>query len=281
MSNRKIGARELIGFADYLKSEERSPGTMEKYLRDVRFFAAWLDGRAVTREIASAWKEHLLAEHYAPVTINSMLAAVNAFFRFAGWDECRVKFLKIQRRLFRESRRELTRQEYDRLLETARTLGRERLSLLMETVCATGIRVGEVRYITVEAAQTGRAEIALKGKIRTILLSTKLCRKLVKYAKQKKIASGEIFLTGSGKSLSRKQIWAEMKALCQKAGVEPTKVFPHNLRHLFARCFYQACRDVAKLADILGHSSIETTRIYLISTGAEHAKTLDRLRLVS
>ena len=281
MSNRKIGARELIGFADYLKSEERSPGTMEKYLRDVRFFAAWLDGRAVTREIASAWKEHLLAEHYAPVTINSMLAAVNAFFRFAGWDECRVKFLKIQRRLFRESRRELTRQEFDRLLETARTLGRERLSLLMETVCATGIRVGEVRYITVEAAQTGRAEIALKGKIRTILLSTKLCRKLVKYAKQKKIASGEIFLTGSGKSLSRKQIWAEMKALCQKAGVEPTKVFPHNLRHLFARCFYQACRDVAKLADILGHSSIETTRIYLISTGAEHAKTLDRLRLVS
>ena len=281
MSNRKIGARELIGFADHLKSEERSPGTVEKYLRDVRSFAAWLDGREVTKELAAAWKEHLLAEHYAPVTINSMLAAVNAFFRFAGWDECRVKFLKIQRRLFRESRRELTRQEYDRLLETARALGRERLALLMETVCATGIRVGEVRYITVEAAQTGRAEIALKGKIRTILLSAKLCRKLVKYAKQKKIASGEIFLTGSGKSLSRKQIWAEMKALCQKAGVEPTKVFPHNLRHLFARCFYQACRDVAKLANILGHSSIETTRIYLISTGAEHAKTLDRLRLVS
>lgn len=280
-SNRKISIQDLIGFTGFLKNEERSPGTAEKYLRDVRSFAAWLDGRDVTKELAAEWKEYLLAEHYAPITINSMLAAVNAFFRFAGWDECRVKFLKIQRRMFRESTRELTRQEYDRLMETARTLGRERLALLMETICATGIRVSEVRYITVEAAQSGRTEISLKGKIRTIILPAKLCRKLLKYAKHKKIASGEIFLTGSGRSLSRRQIWAEMKRLCQKAGVEPSKVFPHNLRHLFATAFYRACKDIVRLADVLGHSSIETTRIYLLTTGIEHQKQLDRLGLVS
>ena len=183
MSDRKIDTQELIGFAGHLKKEERSPGTVEKYLRDVRSFVAWLDGRDVTKELVAEWKEYLMAEHYAPITINSMLAAVNSFFRFAGWEECRVKFLKIQRRMFRESIRELTRQEYDRLMETARTLGRERLALLMETICATGIRVSEVRYITVEAAQSGRTEISLKGKIRTIILPAKLCRKLLKYAK--------------------------------------------------------------------------------------------------
>lgn len=279
--DRIISAEKREKFSGYLKSEERTPGTIEKYLRDVRSFAAWLDGRDVTKELAAEWKEYLLAEHYAPITINSMLAAVNSFFRFAGWDECRVKFLKIQRRMFRENTRELTRQEYDRLMETARTLGRERLALLMETICATGIRVSEVRYITVETAQSGRTEISLKGKIRTIILPAKLCRKLLKYAKHKKIASGEIFLTGSGRSLSRRQIWAEMKGLCQKAGVEPSKVFPHNLRHLFATAFYRACKDIVRLADVLGHSSIETTRIYLLTTGIEHQKQLDRLGLVS
>ena len=197
------------------------------------------------------------------------------------WQDCGVRSLKIQRKLFRSSDRELTREEYERLLAAARAEGRMRLALLLETICATGIRVSEVRYITVEAARAGKAEIALKGKIRTILLPGKLCRKLLKYAKTQKNASGEIFLTRSGSSLSRKQIWAEMKALCRKAGVEPTKVFPHNLRYLFARCFYQACRDIAKLADVLGHSSVETTRIYLITTGAEHARTMDQLKLVS
>ena len=279
--DRVINTEKRKEFSGYLKSEERTPGTIEKYLRDVRSFAMWLNGREVTKELAAAWKEHLLAEHYAPVTVNAMLAAINSFFRFAGWEECRVKFLKIQRRLFRDSARELTRQEYDRLLETARTLGRERLALLMETICATGIRVSEVRYITVEAVQQGRVDISLKGKIRTILLPNKLCRKLAKYAKHKKIASGEIFLTGSGKSLSRRQIWAEMKRLCRKAGVEPSKVFPHNLRHLFATAFYKACKDIVRLADVLGHSSIETTRIYLLTTGEEHQKQLDRLGLVS
>ena len=176
---------------------------------------------------------------------------------------------------------EHSRKEYNRLLSTARGQGKARLELLLETICATGIRVSEVQYVTVEAAQQGRTEISLKGKIRTILLPQKLCRKLLKYAKKQKTVSGEIFLTRNGKSLSRKQIWSEMKALCQAAGVEKTKVFPHNLRHLFAAAFYQACKDIVRLADVLGHSSIETTRIYLITTGDEHARLLNQLQLVS
>ena len=280
MIERQLTQDHLTAYAGHLLSEERSGGTIEKYVRDAGAFARWLAGEPVTRERAAAWREHLASSGYAPVTINSMLAAVNGLFRFLGWEECRVKFLKVQRRLFRDQSRELTRPEYDRLLEAAHADGQERLALLMEAICSTGIRVSEVKYITVEAARTGRAEISLKGKLRTILLPGKLCRKLKKYAKAQKIASGEIFLTRSGRSLSRRQIWAEMKRLCKKAGVAPSKVFPHNLRHLFARTFYRICRDVVKLADVLGHSSIETTRIYLISTGAEHAGILNRMRLI-
>ena len=270
----------LTAFARKLREEERSPGTIEKYLRDVGAFLGWLAGAPVSREAAAGWKAHLVAAGYAPVTVNSMLSALNAFLRFAGLEDCRVRALRIQRRLFQGEERELSRQEYQRLLDTAHALGRERLALVMETLCAAGIRVSEVRYITVEAAHAGRADIALKGKVRTILLPGRLCRKLLKYARQQKTASGEIFLTKSGSPLSRRQIWAEMKRLCLRAGVAPSKVFPHNLRHLFARTFYQATRDVARLADVLGHSSIETTRIYLISTGAQHRRELDRLRLV-
>ena len=281
MKNHSLIPEQITAFERYLRTEERSSGTIEKYLRDVRAFAVWLNGRIVTKETAAGWKEHLLDRHYAPVTINSMLAAINAFFRFVGWEDCRVKFLKIQRRMFREASRELSREEYDRLLSTAHTLGRDWLALLMETICASGIRVSEVRYITVEAARQGQTEIALKGKIRTILLPDKLCRKLLKYARHKKIASGEIFRTESGKSLGRRQIWAEMKQLCKYAGVAPSKVFPHNLRHLFATTFYRACRDISRLADVLGHSSIETTRIYLLTTGSEQVKQMDPLGLVS
>lgn len=281
MRDYRIGREQIDRYAAHLRREERSPGTVENYLRHARTFAAWLNGRPVTRERAAEWKEHLLSKGYAPVTVNAMLAALNGLFRFLGWDDCRVKFLKLQRRLFRATERELTRAEYDRLLSAARTRGRERLALLMETICATGIRVSEVRYITVEAAREGRTQISLKGKIRVIMLPGKLCRKLLKYAGKQKIASGEIFLTKSGKGLTRRQIWAEMKSLCDRAGVERSKVFPHNLRHLFARMFYRVTRDIAKLSDVLGHSSIETTRIYLISTGAEHARALDRLGLVS
>ena len=280
MERKTVTKKEIRQFSDALAEEERSAGTIEKYVRDVRRFAVWLDGEEVSRERTAAWRDGLLERGYAPVTINSMVAAVNQFFTFLGWEECKVKALKIQRKLFRDDRRELTREEYQRLLDAAHGLGRERLALLLETICATGIRVSEVKYITVEAARAGRAEVSLKGKLRTILLPGKLCRKLKKYARAQKIASGEIFRTRSGKSLSRRQIWAEMKRLCKSAGVAPSKVFPHNLRHLFARTFYKVCRDVVKLADVLGHSSVETTRIYLISTGAEHAGILRKMRLI-
>ena len=239
---------EAADFGRYLRQEERAESTVKKYLRDLQAFLLWLDGRPLNKEATAAWKEQLLRQSYAPATINSMLAALNTFLRFTGRDACRVKFLKLQR---------------------------------METISATGIRVGEVKYITLEALRRGRAEIALKGKIRTILLPAKLCRKLQKYARKQKIASGEIFRTGSGKSLHRRQIWAEMKALCQHAGVARSKVFPHNLRHLFATAFYRACKDVVRLADVLGHSSIETTRIYLLTTGKEHRRALERLGFVT
>ena len=281
MKKRIIGTREIVSFGQHLREDERSEATVEKYLREVRLFAAFLNDSEVTKAGVAAWKAHLLDENYNPATVNGKLSALDRFLAFAGWEDCRVKHLRLQRRLFRESNKELTKQEYERLLAAAEESGKERLSLLMETICATGIRVSEVRYLTVEAAQAGKAEISLKGKIRTILMPGKLCRKLIKYARKNKIASGEVFLTRSGRPLSRKQIWAEMKAICETAGVESGKVFPHNLRHLFARTFYKVCRDVARLADVLGHSSIETTRLYLISTGVEHAKTLEQMRLVS
>ena len=281
MENKIMISEQLASFRAYLQDEERSEATVEKYLCEVTQFAAWLNDTEVTKSAVAEWKEHLLTSGYEPSTVNGKLTALDRFFDFMGWPDCKVKHLKLQRRLFRDDSRELTKAEYERLIATAEEMGKERLSLLMEAICGTGIRVSEVQYLTIEAAQQGKVEIYLKGKVRTSLIPGKLCKKLLKYAKKHKIASGEIFLTRGGKSLSRKQIWAEMKALCKKAGVAPSKVFPHNLRHLFARTFYRVCRDVAKLADVLGHSSIETTRIYLISTGAEHAKTMDMLRLVS
>ncbi len=281
MNERILTAEQFDAYSCWLRKSERSPATIEKYLRDVRAFAHWLNGKPVTKEMVTGWKEYLQSEHRAPASVNAALSALNGMFCFLGWEDCRVKFLKIQRRLFRDQTKELTCADYNRLVATARNLGRERLALVMETICATGIRVSEVRYITVEAARQGRAEIALKGKIRVILLPAKLCRKLLKYAQKQKIASGEIFLTGNGNSMSRCQIWAEMKRLCKYAGVEVSRVFPHNLRHCFAVTFYRAYKDIAKLADVLGHSSIETTRIYLLTSGEEHQRQLDRLGLVS
>lgn len=281
MKNRQLTQQQIRAYAHYLQMEEKSGATMEKYLRDIQAFACWLDGRDISKELTSEWKSHLVSQDYAPTTVNAMLSALNSLLEFLDLRECRVKFLKIQRRLFRDADCELTKDDYQRLLNTAHKLGRERLELLVETIGATGIRVSEVAYITVEAVQQGKAEIALKGKIRTILLPGKLRRKLLKYAKKQKTASGAIFRTKSGKELGRRQIWAELKGLCKHAGVESGKVFPHNLRHLFATVFYRTCRDIAKLADLLGHSSIETTRIYLVTSGTEHQREIDRLGLVS
>ena len=266
-------------YAEHLRREERAAGTVESYLRSVNGFFGWTDGREITQERVNGWKSYLAEQGYASVTINTMLAALNGFFRFLNWP-LKAKFLKIQRRLFRTPERELTRAEYERLLTTARAQGKEQLALLMETICATGIRVSEVQYITVQAAETGRTEIRLKGKIRTILLPGKLCRKLLKFTKTQKIASGQIFLSKSRMPLGRRQIWAQLKALCRAAHVEAGKVFPHNLRHLFATVFYRTYRDIARLADLLGHSSIETTRIYLAVSGDECRCRLDRLALV-
>ena len=264
-----------------LQEEEQSAATIEKYTRTLRGFAAWLGEAPLTKEAVTRWKAALVQRGYAPVTVNGMLSALNKLLRLLGRQDCRVRFLKVQRRLFVDAARELSREEYLRLVKTARGTGRERLALILETICATGIRVSELQYLTAETVCAGRAVIRLKGKIRTIMLPRKLCAKLNKYLKQQKIASGQIFLTRSGAPLSRNQIWAEMKALCRKARVEPGKVFPHNLRHLFARSYYRICRDIVRLADVLGHSSVETTRIYLISTGKEHERQLERLGLVS
>lgn len=281
MSECKFISEYIQMYGEHLRQEEKSAATMEKYLRHIRAFTIWLGERPIDQEAVRGWKETLLTQGRAPATVNGALAAINGFFRFLGREDCQVKFLKVQRRMFRDDSRELTRADYAALTAAARAQGKERLALLMETICATGIRVSELRYVTVEAARAGRAEISLKGKIRTILLPNKLCRKLLKYAKKQKNASGEIFLTRNRTPMGRRQIWAEMKGLCRAAGVEPTRVFPHNLRHLFATAFYLACRDIVKLADVLGHSSIETTRIYLLTSGVDHRRQLDRLGLVS
>ncbi len=246
MTEDRLTPLQIQAFARHLRLEEKSEATMEKYLRDIRAFARWLDGREISKGLSAAWKAHLVERGYAPASINAKLSALNSLLEFLGLGGCRVKFLRVQRRMG-----------------------------------ATGIRVSEVRYLTVEAARQGKAEISLKGKIRTILLPGKLCRKLLQYAQKQKTASGAIFRTKSGKELGRRQIWAEMKRLCGHAGVDPRKVFPHNLRHLFAMVFYRTSRDIVKLADLLGHSSIETTRIYLVTSGAEHQRTLDRLGLIS
>ena len=276
----QLTQREFDQFEDYLRHDEREESTIEAYLRSLTRFAEWADGRAVTKELAMEWKAALSEAGYRPISVNAMLAAVNKFFTCMGREDCKVKYLKLQRQMFRKSEKDLSKEEYQRLVQAAHEKGDLRMELILETICATGIRVGELKYITVEAVRAGVAEIALKGKIRTILLPHRLCRKLQKYAKQQKIASGKIFLTQDGLPVSRQSIWTRMKALCEAAGVERSKVFPHNLRSLFARSFYGSCHDVVRLADVLGHSSIETTRIYLMSTGKEYLRQLDKLGLV-
>lgn len=274
----RVTAETVAVFQAALLEKEYAPGTVENYIRSVRAFAAWSGGMA-NREQVLAWKARLAKSH-APATVNTMLAGLNRFFLYQSWPDCYVKPLRLQRRSFQDPERELEEAEYRRLVHAARVSGKRRLALVLETLCATGIRVGEARYITVEAARRGKAGIALKGKIRTILLPGSLCRKLLLYAKQERIASGVIFRTRGGAPLSRTQIWAEMKRLCPLAGVAESKVFPHNLRHLFARTFYDLYHDIVKLADILGHSSMDTTRLYLITSGAEHLRQMERMRLL-
>lgn len=262
-----------------LIEDEKSEATIAKYLRDVEAFFSFVGEEAVTKETAMRYKEHL-KEKYKPASVNSMLAAMNRFFREMGWLECVVKALKIQREAFRPRERELSKKEYFRLLEAAKKKGNIRLYLLMQTLCSTGIRVGELPFITVEAVSAGRATVSLKGKTRTVLLPAALRRELKHYIKEKGLKSGSIFITKSGRPMDRSNILHEMKALCDEAGVERKKVFPHNLRHLFACLFYQREKDICRLADLLGHSNINTTRIYTLVSGDEHERQIERLGLV-
>ena len=280
MKGRILTSEAIYHFKKYLREEEKSKNTIEKYLRDVRAFAAYLGGAAVTKETVIAYKNKLISENYAVRSINSMLASLNSLFALLGWTDCKVKSIKLQRQIYCPEEKELTKAEYMRLVSTAKQKSNERLNLILQTICGTGIRVSELQYITVEAVECGEVVVSLKGKIRSVFIVKELKKKLLRYAAEQEIKSGCIFITRTGKPMSRTNIWREMKSLCESAGVNPQKVFPNNLRHLFARVFYSIEKDIAKLADILGHSSINTTRIYIISTGNEHRKRMENMRLI-
>lgn len=279
MNGRFITAKMIGEFKEYLISEERSPITIEKYIRDVRAFSVFTGNSEITKETVIAYKKSL-QENYAVRSVNSMLASINSLFAFLGWHDLRVKSLKLQQQLFRPEEKELTRAEYARLCRTAERKHNERLNLILQTICGTGIRVSELQFITIEAVKQGEAVVNCKAKTRSVFIIKELKQKLLRYAAEQNIKSGMIFVTRTGKPINRTNIWREMKALCKEANVNPQKVFPHNLRHLFARVFYGIEKDIAKLADILGHSSINTTRIYIISTGTEHRKKMESMRLI-
>ena len=278
MEYRKITEEMLQMYQQHLIWDEKSMATVEKYLRDVRAFVLYADANEITKEIVLEYKKELQCKGYAVRSVNSMLASLNSFFVYMGWTECKVKSLKLQRQLYCAEEKELTKAEYERLLKAAEK--KVQLRLVMQTICGTGIRVSELKYFTVEAVKHGEVVVNCKAKTRTILVPGKLKRLLLEYAGKQKIRSGVIFLMQNGKPLDRKTIWAQMKGLCREAEINPSKVFPHNLRKLFARTFYGIEKDIAKLADILGHSSIDTTRIYIMTTGMEHRRKIERLGLV-
>lgn len=279
MKGRVITAKEIAIFKEHLILEERSAATVEKYARDVRAFAAYASDGEITKETVIAYKKHL-QEIYAVRSVNSMLASLNCLFTFLGWHDLKVKMLKLQQQVYCPEEKELTKAEYTRLCRTAMRKHNERLNLILQTICGTGIRVSELQYITVEAVEHGEAVVNCKAKTRSVFIVKELRQKLLRYAAEQNIKSGMIFVTRTGKPISSTNIWREMKALCLEANVNPQKVFPHNLRHLFACVFYGIEKDIAKLADILGHSSINTTRIYIISTGTEHRQRMENMRLI-
>ena len=274
----KLSNERLKEFANYLCREEKSAATQEKYLRDVQAFCIYADGNEITKELVVAWKKQLVESNYAVRSINSMLASVNSLLDFLTLSHCKVKNIRTQRQTYCTEDKELTKAEYMRLLDASKK--NEQLNLVLQTICGTGIRVSELRYFTVEAIQYGEVTVDCKSKTRTILVPGKLKNILLNYAKKHGITAGAIFVTRTGKPLNRSNIWSAMKKLCETAGVKPSKVFPHNLRKLFARTFYGIEKDIAKLADILGHSSINTTRIYIMTTGIEHRRKIERLGLV-
>lgn len=263
-------------FKEYLIDEEKSSATIEKYLHDIKFFCDFLQGKPLCKEKTLSYKERLTGR-YAPASVNSMLVALNCFLRFIGRQDCCVRLLKIQRQIFCREDKELTKEEYQRLVKAA---AGTRLEFVIRTICGTGIRVSELEYITVEAVQRGKAVVHCKNKTRVIFIPASLQKLLKRYIKKSGIKAGAVFVTKSGKPLNRKNIWRDMKALCKRAEVSPGKVFPHNLRHLFARTFYRMEKDIVRLADLLGHSSVNTTRIYTAESGNEHIIRLEKVEKI-
>lgn len=279
MEERILTADIIENFRKNLELQEKSTSTIEKYIRDVKAFSVYAENAAITKEKVIAYKKYL-GNNYAVRSVNSMLASINSLFSFLGWHDLRVKSLKLQQQVFCPEEKELTKAEYARLCKTAERKHNERLNLILQTICGTGIRVSELQFITVKAVKNGEAIVNCKAKTRAVFIVKELKQKLLRYAAEQNIKSGMIFVTRTGKPISRTNIWREMKDLCEEANVNPKKVFPHNLRHLFARVFYGIEKDIAKLADILGHSSINTTRIYIISTGTEHRKRMENMHLI-
>lgn len=277
--NRKITQELIDHYAIALREQEKSEATIRKYVHDLTLLYRHLAGAVLTKPVLIQWKEYLTAE-YAATSVNTMLAALNSLLDYSGWTDLKVRPLKIQKSMFCNEGKELSRDEYIRLVRAADKEGNERLSFVIQTICATGIRVSELKFVTVEAIKSGRTDINNKGKLRTLFLPEKLRYLLKRYVQKLKIASGPVFITRSGKPLDRSNIWRDMKTLCESAGVEQGKVFPHNLRHLFARTYYTLEKDLSRLADILGHSNINTTRIYTIESGIIHARQMERLGLI-
>ncbi len=276
---RIITDEKIAEFKRYLSEEEKAEATVEKYVRDISAFTRWLCGRNVEKAVALEYKQRLM-EAYAPASVNSILSSLNNFFVFNEWFSCRVKTLKIQRQMFLSQDKELTKAEYDRLLSAAKNEENWRLYLLMQTICSTGIRISELRFVSAEAVRWGRAVINCKGKVRQVILPKKLCKMLLKYLKENNIKSGHVFRTKTGKPLDRINVWRMLKKLCDKANVPKSKVFPHNFRHLFARTYYSIEKDISRLADILGHSNVNTTRIYTMESGRIHRMQIQKLGLL-
>ena len=276
---KKITQNMVVNFKNFLIDEEKSHATLEKYMRDINAFREWLGTKLIEKVTVLEYKAYLI-ENYAPASANSMLSSINSFFEFNEWHDLKVKMLKIQKQIFADKNKELTKAEYERLLDAAKSKKNERLYYLMQTICSSGIRVSELRSITIEAIKARKATIKCKGKMRVVILPKELCKLLAEYAKGQKISSGPVFVTKTGKPLDRSAIWKMMKQLCENAGVSKEKVFPHNLRHLFARTYYTIQKDIVGLADILGHSSINTTRIYTMETGDIHRRQIQRLGLL-
>ena len=274
-----ITLNQISEFKKYLLNEEKSSVTVEKYIRDVTIFYVWCNNRAIEKSDVIAYKEFLMGS-YKIASVNSMLSSINSFFTYLEWFELKVKTLKKQKELFIREEKELTKAEYERLLDAARSKKNKRIYYIMQTICATGIRISELRFITTEAIRMQRAEVRCKGKNRVVFIPKNLCKILKEYAKEENIQNGSIFITKTGKPINRRNVWADMKKLCETANVARTKVFPHNLRHLFARTFYSQQKDIVRLADLLGHSSVNTTRIYTIESGYKHKKIIQRLGLV-